>query len=299
MKAAVFYYSQSGQALNVVRSICLPLGNVVYKQIHPQQDYPFPWSKEVFFDIFPETRLGLPPSGIEPIDFTDIEDADLVIIAGQSWFLSPSLPLQSFITDEQVKHYLKGRDIIFVNACRNMWLMTARKIKAYINDAQAHLAGHIVMQDAAANLVSVLTIIRWLMHGKKEGAGLLPDAGVSETDITKASRFGELILRAMEKQKLQQLQTALLAAGAIRYKPSILFLEKAGHRMFGLWAKFIRKKGGFRNPDRRIRIKMFYTYLLVVLFLVSPFAQLFFYLTYPIQHVKKHQCEDCNLDYNK
>ena len=137
MKAAVFYYSQSGQALKAAESICGSM-SAVYKEITPQHNYPFPWSRKEFFQVFPETRLGIPPSGIEPLDFSDIADADIVIISGQSWFLSPSLPLQSFFSDEKVKEYLKGRNIVFVNSCRNMWLMTSRKVKEYIKQAGAY-----------------------------------------------------------------------------------------------------------------------------------------------------------------
>ena len=104
MKIAVFYYTQSGQALNVARSICSKMNDVsvVYKEIVPLTTYPFPWSKNAFFDAFPETRLGIPPSGIVPMDFSDVEDAGLVLVVGQSWFLSPSLPLQSFFTDDNI-----------------------------------------------------------------------------------------------------------------------------------------------------------------------------------------------------
>ena len=278
MKTAVFYYSQSGQALSVAQSICQPLeqgGSVVYKEIVPQQGYPFPWNKYEFFDSFPETRLGLPPSGILPLDFSDIEDADVVLLVGQSWFLSPSLPIQSFLADEQVRSYLKGRNVVFVNACRNMWLMTAHKIKATMQEIEARLVGHIVLQDDAPNLVSALTIVRWLMYGEKQPKWLLPAAGVSEADIKGASRFGEIILQAGGND-YDHLQEKLLEAGAINYKPSVLFLEKAGHRMFGLWARFVRKKGGFRDPHRRTRVNLFFCYLLIVLFVVSPFAQLLY-----------------------
>ena len=298
MKVAIFYYTQSGQALSVAKSIATGLSSMAnvqcsMKRIIPQQDYPFPWSKYEFFDTFPETRLGLPPSGIVPIDFSDIEDADLVMVIGQSWFLSPSLPLQSFFTDQEVRAYLNGRNVLFVNVCRNMWLMTSRKVKAYINDAHARLVGHIVLQDDAPNLVSVLTIIRWLMYGRKEGNGVLPAAGISAEDIMGASRFGEVIRRSIIEGDLDHLQERLLEVGAIKYKPSVLFMEKAGHRMFGLWAAFIRRKGGFRDKRRRFRVNLFYIYLLVVLFLVSPFSQLFFYLTYPLQHVGRNRREDC------
>lgn len=298
MKVAVFYYSQSGQALSVAKSICGPLveqgHQVVYKPICPLEEFPFPWDKDEFFDIFPETRLGLPPIGNKAIDFSDIEDAGLVVIAGQSWFLSPSVPIQSFFLDEEVRAYLHNRDMIFVNACRNMWLMTSRQIKRYTKEIGARLVGHIVLQDNHANLISALTIVRWLMFNRKDGK-LLPDAGVSQKDIDSTDRFGNAIADAYQNDKVDTLQDELLRKGAIIYKPSILFLEKAGHRMFGLWAKFIRKKGGFRDKRRMMRVNMFFYYLLFVLFVVSPFGQLFFFLTYPLQKVNFHKHVDCYL----
>ena len=299
MKVAVFYFSQSGQALSVAKSICTPIvesgHQVVYKQICPLEEFPYPWNKNEFFEIFPETRLGLPPIGMKAIDLSDIEDAELVIIAGQSWFLSPSIPIQSFFNDGVVRSYLHGRDVVFVNACRNMWLMTARQIKGYTRDIGARLVGHIVLQDNHANLVSALTIVRWLMFNKKDGKFLLPDAGVSKKDIESANRFGHVIANAYSNGKVDSLQDELLKEGAIIYKPSVLFLEKAGHRMFGIWARFIRKKGGYRDKRRQTRVNLFFYYLLFVLFVVSPFGQLFFFLTYPFQKVNDHKHIDCNL----
>ena len=305
MKITVFYYSQSGQALKAARNICRPLEKsgdrpgddvrAVYKEIVPQRQYPFPWSKDEFFDVFPETRLGIPLSGIEPMDFSDINDADLVLVVGQSWFLSPSQPLQSFFNDEAIKDYLKGRPVVFVNACRNMWLMTTGRIKQYVKDAQARLVGHIVLQDKTMNLVSVVTIIRWLVYGKKNATAILPQAGISDKDLEEASRFGEVIMDALQKKDLDGMQDRLLDIGAIDYKPSVLFLEKIGHKMFGLWAKFIRKKGGVGDRRRRFRVNLFYIYLMTVLFVLSPFAQLFFYLTYPLRHVNRNKWNDCHL----
>ncbi len=306
MKIAVFVYSQSGQAYDVAKSIFCEAQEgdleVVFKTIVPEQDYPFPWDKYTFFDTFPETRLGIPPSGIKPIDTSDIEDADIVGIVGQSWFLSPSLPLQSFFADQQIKGYLKGRKIVFVNVCRNMWLMTAKWVKNYLSEIDAKLVGHIVLQDEAPNLISAATIVRWLINGKKEGNAFLPSAGISPKDISEARKFGVIIRDFCEAQTTDfrprrksdktlsislspvatDLQSKLLSAGAIHYKPSILHIEKIGHRMFGLWAKFIRKKGGFRAPQRRNRVYLFYAYLVFVLFFISPFVQLLFYLTYPL-----------------
>lgn len=300
MKAAVFYYTQSGQALDVAHSICSPLEAskddcVIYKEIIPIEKYPFPWTKDLFFDTFPETRLGMPPSGIHAIALDDVADADLVIIVGQSWYLSPSLPIQSFLLDESIVEYLRGRDVVFVNACRNMWLMTSRIIKKQLHHIGAHLIGHIVLHDKANNLVGVLTVIRWLMYGRKERSGLLPAAGVADEDITDASRFGEIIMKDVKEGNQNNLQRHLLEAGAIDYAPSVIYIEKVGYRIFGVWAKLIRRRGGWRDSRRMFLVNMFYIYLLVVLFLVSPFAQLFFWLTYPLHRVKKNREIDCNV----
>lgn len=289
----VFYYTQSGQALQIAQSLCAPIVSggetVLYKQIVPEEAYPFPWSKDEFFDTFPETRLGLPPSGIQPLDLSDATDADCVLIVGQSWFLSPSLPLQSFLRDETVRAYLKGRKVVFVNACRNMWLNTAQAIKQELQSIGAEWVGHIVFQDRNPNLVSLVTIIRWLIYGKKDATSLLPAAGISDADCSGAARFGEIIREACLSGRFSELQEQLLQAGAIDYRPSVLQLEKIGHKMFGLWAKFIRKKGGFRDPRRKTRVNLFYVYLMSILFLLSPFAQLFFYLTYPFRNISKER----------
>ena len=304
-RIVVFYYTQSGQALSVAMNICKPLEDasnehgkefdVVFKEIKSCQKYPFPWTKYEFFDSFPETRLGQPPSGIESIDFSDVQDAELVIVVGQSWYLSPSLPIQSFFEDENVKTYLHSRNVIFVNACRNMWLMTKKRIKEYVSEVGANMVGHIVLQDGAPNLVSVVTIVRWLIEGRKEATRWFPNAGISEENIENASRFGDVIKQHLRTDDLTELQNSLLRAGAIHYKPSIMFMEKAGHRMFGLWAKFIRRKGEFRDKRRKNRVFAFYYYLLFVLFIVSPFGQLFFFLTYPLQNVPGNKQKDIHI----
>lgn len=287
MTIAVFYYSQTGQALSVARNICKPLDNVVYKQIIPVKHYPFPWSKYEFFDVFPETRLGIVSTGIEPIDLTDIKDAELVIIVGQSWFLSPSQPLQSFFSDNTIIQFLSGKKIIFVNACRNMWFMTKQYIVSKTKETNSELVGHIVLQDRVPNLTSILTIIRWLMYGKKKKTKFLPNAGISDEDITDSSKFGEIIKDTIKTSEYSLLQDKLMKADAIIYKPSIIMIEKVGHRMFGLWAKFIRRKGEMGDVHRHFRLNMFFYYLLFVLFVISPIAQFIFYLTYPFQNINK------------
>lgn len=294
MKAIIFYYSQSGQALDIATNLANAIGEAMLKEIRSTHNFPYPWSRREFFDAFPETRLGMPPCGIEKIELEDVRDAKLVVIVGQSWFLSPSIPLQAFLEDEGIRTFMKGRKVVFVNGCRNMWLMTMHGVRQSLSDMGAAMVGHIVMQDSHANLVSVLTVIRWLFYGKKQRAWLLPDAGIKSLDITKASLFGKIIAQAITTNNYSQLQENLLKARAINYKPSVLFLERLGHRMFGLWAKFIRHKGNFGDRRRSFRCTLFMVYIITVLYIMSPFGVLFFWLTYPLRNITRQKEIDCN-----
>ena len=249
-KVAVFYYTQSGQALEIVKSVCKPLldegYNIVYKEIIVDGEFPFPWKCMEFFEAFPETRLSQPPFKLKDTDLSDVEDAELVIVSGQSWYLSPSLPIQSFFQDEKIKNYLKGKNIVNISGCRNMWIMAQRKIRKYIYEAQGNYVGNIVLQDKVPNLVSILTIIRWLFYNQKQAGKYLPAAGVSDIDIEDSSKFGEIIIKTLNDNRFDLLQNRLMEQGAVNYVPSVVFIEKAGHRIFGLWAKFIKKKGDYQ-----------------------------------------------------
>ena len=85
-KIAVFYYTQTGQALAIAQKMCEPLAkagcSVVYKEIVPERPYPFPWSANDFFQVFPESRLGI-ACPLKPFDLNDVHDADLVRPQGQ------------------------------------------------------------------------------------------------------------------------------------------------------------------------------------------------------------------------
>ena len=296
---AVFYYTQTGQALAIARSLCAPLEaagcRVVEREIRPVTAYPFPWSSEAFFQAFPESRLGI-ACAIEPIDLSGaVAEADLVIVAGQSWYLSLSTPLHAFFQSPEVRAYLRGRPVVFVNGCRNMWVMTQSETRRYLREIGARYVGFIELHDRAPNLVSVLTIIRWLFYGRKEATRLLPAAGVSQRDVADADRFGLVILRTLYDRQWEQLQERLMREGAVTFIPHLYFIERNGYRMWGRWAHFVRRRGGAGDPRRRGRLRLFKAYLFFVLYAVSPFGLLFYWLTYPLRRaaLKKARREVC------
>lgn len=299
LTVAVFYYTQTGQALAIARSLCAPLEaagcRVVEREIRPVTAYPFPWSSEAFFQVFPESRLGI-ACAIEPVDLSGaVAEADLVIVAGQSWYLSLSTPLHAFFQSPEVRAYLRGRPVVFVNGCRNMWVMTQSETRRYLREIGARYVGFIELHDRAPNLVSVLTIIRWLFYGRKETTRLLPAAGVSQRDVADADRFGLTILRTLYDGQWEQLQERLMREGAVTFIPHLYFIERNGYRMWGRWAHFVRRRGGAGDPRRQGRLRLFKAYLFFVLYAVSPFGLLFYGLTYPLRRaaLKKARREVC------
>jgi hypothetical protein len=294
-KIVLFYYTQTGQALAIADKICEPLiqvgCEVVRKEIVPEEPYPFPWSAMDFFQVFPESRLGV-ACKLKPIDLSDVEDADLVMIAGQSWYLSWSVPLHAFFQSEEIKNYLKGRNIVVTMGCRNMWVMTQHRTREYIREAGGHYVGFISLQDKAPNLVSVITIIRWLFYNKRKATRLLPAAGVSPEEINHADVFGRTIYSALEQNEFAGLQAELMKEKAVTFLPMVYFIEKNGYHLWGQWAKFVIRKGPYKDPKRIPCLRAFCIYLFFVLYVISPFGMLFFFLTYPFRRASLRRARE-------
>jgi hypothetical protein len=287
-KVLIVYYTQTGQLKEVVDSIAGPLResdqiSLVVEELKPKSPYPFPWTSDEFFQVMPESVKAI-PCELQPLSVNGQENFDLIIIAWQPWYLSPSIPVHAFFQHETTKKLLAGKPVITVIGSRNMWVSAHEKIREYLGALHARLVGNIILYDKAPNLLSVVSIIRWMFTGKKEKhLGIIPAAGISETDIRNASQFGRIILSAFLDNNLDRLRQELVTAGAVDILPELVMLEKRGIIFFRLWATFIMKRGAYADPSRLRRVRLFKYYLLFVLYMVSPFATLMFYVTKPFR----------------
>ncbi len=275
-KALVVYYTQSGQLKDIIDSICTPLQadfEFTYEELKPTPAFPFPWTGMSFYQAFPESVQEI-PCALKPFSFDPEDTFDLIILAYQPWYLSPSIPFTAFLQSEAAAKVLKGKPVITVLGTRNMWIMAHERVKKRILDMGGNLVGNIVLSDKHHNLVSVVTIVHWMMKGEKYGKGLyrkiFPAAGISEKDISDAEKFGLIIKNAYNNDRLTELQDDLLNEGAIVIKPVLMTVEKRGFMMFKPWSKYILKKGGVDDSARVGRLKMFRAYLFSVIYLVSP-----------------------------
>jgi hypothetical protein len=276
-KILIIYYSQTGQLKDVVDSILGPVEknpevSVVYEGLKPKTPYPFPWTAYQFCDVFPESVAEV-SCDLQPLSCNMDDDYDLIIIAYTVWYLSPSIPVATFLQSLQAEKIMHGRPVLTIIGCRNMWLLAQEKVKQKIKKIGAHLTGNIVLTDKANNLVGVLTIAVWMLTGKKDRfLKIFPNPGISDQDIKEAERFGEIIRKAVAGDRFMLAQTALNARGAVTVAPALLIMEKRVSKVFKIWSDFIRKKGAAGDPKRSKRVRAFMVYLIAAVIVLAPLA---------------------------
>ncbi len=276
----IVYYTQTGQLKHIADTICEEfkgIADVDYYKIQPVHDFPFPWSSDEFFDTMPESVKGIPVE-LDLSDFPSDKQYDLVILAYQVWYLSPSIPFMSFLQSPKAKEFLKGKQIITLLGVRNMWVVAQEEVKKILVDAKAILAGNIVLTDHSGNMVSVITIIKWLIHGNKGPYRFLPDAGVSDKDIIQAVRFAAPVKQALSQEEFSNLQNELLLLKAVEMNYHTMRIEKTAIRIFNVFASFILRKGPAKSKSRLFRVRIFKYYLLFAIFVMFPVAALVFNL---------------------
>ena len=275
----VVYYTQSGQLKEIIDSVLSPLTEVTidFLPIDTAEPFPFPWTDEAFFGAFPESYLQI-PQPLKPFQLAHT-DYDLVILGYQVWYLSPSIPFNSFLQHPEAKKLLSGKPVITISGTRNMWVMAHQKVKKLLTDCGAHLVGNIALTDRHHNYISVITIVQWLFSGDKNKRylGVFPKAGVADKDIQGASVYGTLIAPHLQTGDYTGLQQEIVAHGGVHYKRFLLSAEKKGNRLFGIWAKMI-----YGSKKRKFLLKCFRIYLYIAIWVLMPIVWLLYWLIYPL-----------------
>lgn len=243
-----------------------------------------------FFGAFPESFLEI-PQAIKPVSTAIMsKEYDLIVLAYQVWYLSPSIPVTSFLKSEQARALLEGKPVVTLSGTRNMWIKAQEKVRNMLVKKGARIVANIALTDRHYNHISVLTIVHWLFTGKKDKyLGIFPLPGVSQKDITNATQYGELVLNHSQKGEYQQsLQKEIVAQGGVQVKPFLLSAEKKANRLFGIWARAI-----YQSPRRKFLLKCFHAYLYFAIWILMPIVWLFYWLTYPLFYKKiRRDCKE-------
>ena len=300
-KILVVNYSQTGQLTKIVDSIIEPLRNNEQIQIDtltvkPKIKYPFPWSFFKFFQVMPESvymkKIELEESVINEVKHansasktnTDIinKPYDLIILSYQVWFLSPSLPIASFLQSEQAKKLFNNTPVMTVLGCRGMWLTAQEKMKLLLTKLNANLVDNIVLTDECGAGFSFLATPLWMLTGKKKPLSWVPPAGVSDEDITQAQRFGQALDKRLTENNSKISTPVMTKLAAVKINEKLIFSEKIGHRSFKVWGKLLMLLGPQNSLRRYAGLCFYFMFLLALIVTIVPITALVIKLITPI-----------------
>ncbi|MBE0495287.1 MAG: dialkylresorcinol condensing enzyme [Campylobacterales bacterium] len=272
----VVYYSQSGQLTHVTKTLTAPLREacvVDYLELKPLKPFPFPWDFLTFMGTFPEA-VALTPCPLAPFSLPE-KHYDLVILAYQPWFLSPSIPMTSFLTSDYAKKVLFNTPVITLIGCRNMWIMAQEKMKTLLQNLGAKVIDNIVLVDQGNAFATFITTPRWMMSGKKDALwGIFPHAGISEAEIAKSVRFGRAIKAGLASDKEKSFLPLCEGLGAVEVNQKLINSEKIGTKSFHIWGKCIQKFSKKEEAKRKVFILFYTLFLILMILTVVPLNML-------------------------
>ena len=273
-RVLLVHFSQTGQLSRAARTLAAPLAQaadieLVEEVLRPCRPYPFPWPFWRFLDAMPESVLLEAPA-LEPLTVSADERFDLVILAYQVWFLAPAAPMTAFLRSEAARRLLRGRPVVTVIACRNMWLSAQETMKRLIAEAGGELRDNVVFTDRGSTLASFITTPRWLLTGRRDAFWGLPAAGVAEKDIAGGERFGRALLAALRGDRERHAAPMLAGMDAAKVDRRLVFSERAGTRAFKAWSRLIRLGGAPGSAGRLPFLALFCVYLVTMILVVVP-----------------------------
>ncbi len=298
-KILVVSYSQTGQLTEVVDSIMGPLLNDEHIQIdrltiQPKVKFPFPWSFFKFFQVMPESVYMKPIELAETTISTNIDDQigmnnqpyDLIILSYQVWFLSPSLPISSFLQSEQAKILFNNAPVMTVIGCRGMWLTAQEKMKGLLTKLNANLVDNIVLTDECGAGFSFLATPLWMLTGNKKPVSWVPKAGISDQEIAQAQRFGIALQQRLSVNNNKISEPMMTNLSAVKINEKLIMSEKIGHRSFKVWGKLLMLLGPQNSKRRHFGLCFYFTFLLALIVTVVPITALIIKLLTPILKTK-------------
>ena len=271
-KVLVLYYSQSGQLKSVIDSFISKLPDedisVHVRAIEPVEKYPYPWSYYEFADEFPEA-VHVDGCEVKEVEFLD-NDYDLIILGYTIWFLAPSSPIVGFLKTEQAKKIFHDKPVVTLIACRDMWVMAQEKMKSLLAGLSANLIDNVALTDQGKGIYSFVTTPRWLLSGKKDAFSIFPPAGILQSDIKNASRFGLRLNEALKSDKEREGKALLTNLEAVNINGKLIASEVIATRSSKIWAKLIKLCGKKKSIGRKIAMSFYSAFLVVLVFTVVP-----------------------------
>lgn len=281
----VISFSQTGQLADLTAQVVAPLraaGHTVHLEtLEPVTPFPWPWPIVDFVDAMPEC-VQLDPPPLKPTNIPNDIKFDLVILSYQVWYLAPAMPITAFMQSSEAKRLLKGKPVVTLVACRNMWLAAHDAMQGLIAHVGGTLRDHVVLVDRGHALATFITTPRWVLTGRRDRFLGLPPAGVAPEAIRQSRRFGHALVDALANDREKNDTPMLSGLRAVEVNPRLAMSERAVRRAFGVWSRLIRAFGKRGSWTRRPILLVFALYLITMILTVVPISLLLQWLLSPV-----------------
>jgi hypothetical protein len=249
-RAVVYFYTQTGQLHEVAESFVAPLKadgwRIRWVAVQPGVAFPFPWSIRQFFGVFPRVvdpdalvQLAEPPGGFG----AEQDEEEVVVLAYQVWYLSPSLPIRSLLATHP--EAFRNRRVISLIACRNMWYSAAIEVADLLRTAGARRVEVVAATDTRQQATSLVTTLRWLLTGNREPFLWFGRAGVGDAELARVTAVG----RSIAEQGSP--------ADAAPVVPTLAAADLFAGRLFRKWGVTVRSAERFGAAAHIASLVMF------------------------------------------
>ena len=287
-KIAVIYYSQSGRTKQVIQRLADNRGGLDDKvsfsffQIESKKPFAFPWSFSSFFEVFPESVLKTP---IELIPLRGEDTYDLILFVYPVWYLSPALPVSSFLQSPEGKEFIKKTPIITIITCRDMWIQAQQEVKPAIETLGSKVAANVVLRDDYNSFQSLVTTLYWFLKGKNQKPfGIFPSPMLKEHQLKKVDLIKTLICDKLQENKVEDLKKIFIEKKIVIIEDYKIFLETRVKKIFTLWAHFVQNSSS--PQKRKLRLRFFQLYLISAIVILMPLSLTLFSLLHPFMKEK-------------
>lgn len=267
-KALIIYYSQAGQTATAVKVFTAGLSlshSCETVPVQCQEAFAFPWKMTSFFRAFPRCHRGpFPQAEVTPS--LPWKDYDLIVLAYQVWFLSPSLPVRGFLSSPSAAG-LASRNVLTLVTCRNLWQSAALKVRDHLRCLEAVHVGQITICERSPLWASFVTTPRWMLTGKKDAFSIFPEAGISTQEFASLEEMGRRV--GVSVQECSD------TYGANLNRVSLELMDWIGSRFFRLWSKIIVQIAPRAGRLQDGVLVMFRLNLMLLIISVGPCTKIF------------------------
>lgn len=267
-KALIIFYSQAGQTAKAVEEFRKGLQSGYtcdVAEVRSAETFSFPWKMTAFFRAFPRCHRGpLPEVNVTPPK--PWENYDLVVLAYQVWFLSPSLPIQGFLHSQSAQN-LSGKEVLGLVTCRNLFTGAMIRVKRRLTELGAEYLGQITLCERTPLWASFVTTPRWMLTGRKNAFSIFPEAGLTSAEYAPLAELGRRVADPV------QARSAILTSNLNRV--SLELMDLVGSSFFRFWSKIIFFAAPKAGAVQDLLLLFFRLNLMLLIISAGPCTKIF------------------------